>query len=675
MKLDELIMFTKSKLLEGGDSVSNEKILEIFSDSGISELIEKNNAVKLPKRLTVNRIFLSGFKEIDDQGIRSKPFSYYRELGPGINLWISDSDTGKSTILKSIFWAISGQNLNLKEDMLEWLGEVIIEVSIATDKYVIRLLPENKQISGHVYSGTYDVVKKDENLKILHSFPDKRAMVKTLGEFFSSQLQFSPLKWVKPSRTSISLSEVSLNWDIYAQPLFIGDDGNSDYLFSQNNFNGRHHQRTLGMYLGLDLLEAVSNMQMYRDRARYDFSFAKESIKRTSAAVKKSINDMQKSLEEVEDSLSLLESGRSILTNEKYVKETSERVAEYGRIVSRLTEEKRTAEEEFANLLSSLRAARQSRQTLLETIKFKVFLNNFQVKICPRCENSIAWISEEEEINNKKCNLCHNELNPIENTRTHEELLSDLDEQIKEFEQETKKYRKLLSILDKETNQAHSDFEAERLRLADASRQAQIGFSAEIRDLHNKRGYILGRLEELRSQTLEGQAEHLGQLEVKKKVLEIAHKHLEGVMSGEHINLLKKLENDTIELSKFFGVKIDELKIDTRFRLFVTQHNKKIIFHKLTASEMLRVKLAFHLALLSLRVSEGKGRHPAFLILDAPASKELDDKSFENIAAGLREVQSRFGKELQILIGTTNSSLSMVADPTQVEDKHGEPFF
>ncbi len=94
------------------------------------------------------------------------------------------------------------------------------------------------------------------------------------------------------------------------------------------------------------------------------------------------------------------------------------------------------------------------------------------------------------------------------------------------------------------------------------------------------------------------------------------------------------------------------------------------------ASELLRLKIAFHLALLTLRVRDAIGRHPAVLILDAPGGAEVDPYNFAAIVQGIKDTLDQLGSQVQILIASTNEALVEVWGADRVDYRaEQEPLF
>lgn len=130
-------------------------------------------------------------------------------------------------------------------------------------------------------------------------------------------------------------------------------------------------------------------------------------------------------------------------------------------------------------------------------------------------------------------------------------------------------------------------------------------------------------------------------------------------------------------MAKAFGVPhLEQVFFNKAFDMFVKQSGHTIRFLDMDTGERLRLKIAFQLALLMQRVEAGVGRHPAFLIVDAPGSAEMDEQYLSAITNGFADIENRFGDQVQILIASSKDELLDMFSEDKVENKlEGEFIF
>jgi hypothetical protein len=251
--------------------VSVETVHSILVDAGIVEVLKSYSSRPAPKKITICNVWFKGHKW-EGNNKSQEPFVYRRRLTSGLNGWVAGNDKGKSTILKVILWAISGEQPPFKQDIRTWLEEVAVEIDMEGEGlFTIRfsLRPVDPKIMGGIFANDLDtVLSRGETLEPINTFTSEEGMKRTLDDFFGSRIGYLPLETVELKRGSINLREEKVSWHTYAQALFVGAENYSDYLFPLRELTGKHHQKTLSMMLGLDFAQAVSKGQAAYERSK-----------------------------------------------------------------------------------------------------------------------------------------------------------------------------------------------------------------------------------------------------------------------------------------------------------------------------------------------------------------------------------------------------------------------
>ncbi len=139
--------------------------------------------------------------------------------------------------------------------------------------------------------------------------------------------------------------------------------------------------------------------------------------------------------------------------------------------------------------------------------------------------------------------------------------------------------------------------------------------------------------------------------------------------------MISKLENLILKEIHAFGIhSITTLQINNKYDLVFTQNGELEGFNDLTEGEKLRVKLAFYLSLIQLDIEHNLGRHPRFLIFDSPGSEEMIEKHLHGLSDILKNVNARFGEELQIFIGSALREFSQITSPEKALIKGEDEF-
>ena len=672
MTLDELVTQTYSILMKRGsdDGITIENVYKLLTDAELAELMQGESQTKLSQRLLIRRIRISGRKHNAAQD-KPIPYCYDHTIQPGINGWIAGNGAGKSTILKTIVWGLTGIEPNFKPDVRTWLEDIAIEIAIAEATYTIRYFPRSGQIrvTGKIYAHDLETVLSDsDTLQAVMSFSGASEMTKALANFFSSQMGFSPSQWVQSTNYSIDLEQKSISWEIYAQALFIGADDYTDYLFPHHYLNGKHHQRTLSLYLGLDLMDAVSRLEMERDKARSELLFEEKRIMANARGIREMIGQLEAELHSVEERIDSIDSGQSILVDPTYITKIREQIAQQTRLVA----ERIRAEQQLLNEEQRIKGVRdegqRASQALRETIKFKVFMSGLAVEQCPHCEQAIPQTRVEEEIQTKRCRICHNELRPISSVEQFMALLKEEEEKVVELEGDLQKIKKEIRKAVKEREVAEKDLVRYQAELQDLPRQERAGFTVEIRELVDKKGYVRGQIQQLRALLEESHTQKLKELKDKADIFDTAYLQLQAVVIRHHSNQLMSLIEQTTKMALLFGISnLEDIFFNNQLDMMIRQAGRNIRFGNMETSEMLRLKIAFHLALLVVRTIDHVGRHPGLLIVDAPASGEMDEQRFNKILQGFSKIKEQLSDQVQILIASTREELDTVCEGDRLE--------
>jgi len=651
------------------EMLSRETVRTIIEEIGIADLMKAQEPEHITPRLLVQRIAIQGRKRLSKDH-ESSVFDYRRTFGSGLNAWIANNSTGKSTILKTIQWALTGECPNFKPDVSTWLEDIALEVKITgDDTYTIRCLPSS--VSGGVYNLPLEsVLSGDGGISPVVSFSNQREMTRNIAQFFGEKMGFSPLQWGDWTRHSMDVTDKLISWDTYAQAMFLIDEDYKDYflppLVTGDKF--RHRQKALGMYLGIDLLEALSRIELNRQHAERDYKWEQAQVKANSADVQTQIEELQAELEGIETQIQRIDAEQSPLVDTTYVQQVNAQVAQWTTQIIGLGEQQRELEAEEQQAQTELNNARRAVQALQEAIEFKVFLSGLEVEKCPHCENQITRIPIEQEIESGHCHVCNGELRPVSSVDNQQGMLDQIRKSTKNLEKDVRRIRKQKKNVTEVLVQAQQEVNKYDAELHDLARRQREGFTTEMRTLLARQGYLKGQLTELSKQTKESRAPQIRAAKDRYDILRVAFTQLQKASAEQNQAVLEFIGTQVTQTARAFGVRnLEGVYLNQQFRMSIRQSGKTTIFEKMDTGEALRLKIAFHLALLDLQISQGTGRHPAFLVIDAPGSAEIDQQHFGSILDGLAALQDRLGDQVQILIASTRDKLADICKPEQLQ--------
>jgi hypothetical protein len=162
-------------------------------------------------RLQVERLVFCGQKSLASEPA-AVPFNYDQKFSPGVNVvLVEDNDVGKSTILKTIKFALTGDDGDYDADVKKWIANVRLHFSMGDDQYTIAIsrTPTDTGTFGLLLPGSDerpmgDLIKDDG---VVFTAADQSEFQESLRRFFFDKIGLSRLGWALVNEES---------WDAYA---------------------------------------------------------------------------------------------------------------------------------------------------------------------------------------------------------------------------------------------------------------------------------------------------------------------------------------------------------------------------------------------------------------------------------------------------------------------------
>lgn len=666
------------------DPPTREFIAEILQQASIDDVLQRAESLIEPRRLIIQEIYLKG-RKWQLETTEDQPFEYRRQLLSGINGWKARSGTGKSTILKAIQWAITGVRPKLKPDIESWLKRVVIQVEIVgIDVYSIEYFLESGRPNVNVHGGIYknnieEVLEGRQDIQLINRFSSLRDMEIKINSFFSFHMGIaSELEIFRQSYSQ--KGEAFIAWNIYAQSMFLADKY-TDYLFPNSRITGKYHEETMGLHLGLDIAKAIIHLKEKVKDAEKNYNDERNKIRLAQADIVKKIQRFTGELLETEDKIHRLQAGESVRVNPDHaeiVRSNRAKAREYLRSLEEL-EDKLLDEQDKA--YKHLERAKRTVKHLEESIEFQLFLSGINVTRCPHCENEISELRFEKELATGQCGLCKSELRELTDGSINQQnaLLKQEKYHLKDLRKDYKRVGRSLKPIRQQIRDAEIELAKSEEAYRKIAQQELEGVTPELQKLVQNRGYLKGRLDELKEQTIEFQEQKVDELKNQRDVLKGALEQIQLILKRDNKTLLSDLTSLTLEYARMFGVpNLEAIDLDNEFSMTIKQGGEFESFRDTETSEALRIKIAFHLALLHLSFEDKQGRHPGLLIIDAPGSGEIDDHYLSEILTNLAAIETQFDGKVQILIASTKEEIIPLCenDPQRIEIREGdEPIF
>lgn len=669
-----------------------------FSGPEIKELlnledeINKDTPLSTGKRLEVNYISFTGKKTTEEpQGFSDDVIDYSQEIYSGVNIWVADNLKGKSSIFKIIKFALTGDN-SLKPNISKWIDHILVIFSINDKRYTVYINNSKKQLNAALYNKEIKVYPSEgehaeERLFLSTSKDDFQSQLK---DFFFHQFDYYSLRWTQKSsvKDKDDLLDVGASWLTYFKSIFLESKDTTELMY------GAQGTKVFQMLLGLHLTSPINKLTIEKDKMMHlkgrQQSFDSRDV--TENVEKKA--ELQKSLDELTEKLN------EIILAERQSVDVAALVKQYDDLLGELDAEnvksfkisndlqenrnqknktagrKQFVEDELNKLKKELHKAGKQHSDIKEYLEIGVFFSNLDLKACPSCSHPVTSEKKQQAVSAHTCALCSDDVSKDISEVNTDSLSAKSDEliqlqeglklSIETFANELEKLKinanELYSVNIKLEQQqsAIKDTGALNARLLELQkaiseeRQKVRPRDSEKNELIEKKAVLNFRIKQLDELPKKNGDQ---KIEQKIQLLAKAIDELNKIRFAEGQSILKKLADLMTDEVKALGLRISEITINDRFDIKYKQDGDYLSFSEIAEGEQLRAKLAFYLSLIQLDIEHNYGRHARFLIIDSPGKEEGDKNYLDGLSKLIKELETRFGDKLQILIGTAERSL------------------
>jgi energy-coupling factor transporter ATP-binding protein EcfA2 len=678
LTFEKLVAETARKIAANGGKSDADMVRHVLQDAGVDEFLRQ--AAPNPKgRLLVHRIKISGEKR-KSESTASKRFEYTRQLGTGLWAWVGANGSGKSTILNSIVWALTGADSGISKRVRGWLQDVVVWFSIGDEQYTSRVNRNGETITGGVFRGFQEADTLDlgfaENVV---RFRSREEMRESLDWFFMGQLGISSVRWTahSPQKDDPDLHAHATTWRTYAHAIHIEDDGYDDLIIDAQKGYGRQDRKILEMMLGVDHARAVAEIQVQAD-------FAKEAYGRARSRVSGKESNIADQLSMLEGEKADLERAIELMKNEPTpVEDDSALVAVREKRAVLLAEQNEYSEEiatlanQRAEVQRDILAAEREKVAIQEQSEVKYLVNSLAVVRCPHCESTVDLPERlQRERDTHVCYVCSQ---PLQASRVGtggdmKAILAERDQEIAALKQALKNIEAQMVARDEGLNKHKEEIAKLGKALQESVSQARRGFTASYENLLVRKGQIEGNLEQLRrsAASIEDEQKEVETAAVWHQILQTAAEIADESVFNMYQNVYGALGQLVVRLAADFGLPdLEQVTIDEKRYVRLVQGGVTITHNDLARSERVKFKVAFHLALMLIQVRAGLGKHPGFLIIDTPGTAEVDPSDLVAMVRDLANIYDEYGDRVQVLLATAREE-ALAHLPTALIQRPGQ---
>ncbi len=679
--------FTK-KMQSKFSNLSKEEIDELLN---LDEDYNVDNPVSIGKRLILHNIRIIGEKNIDKESI---PFDFSMPLQSGVNMLIASNLKGKSSVFKTIKYALTGRD-KLKPDIKKWIHLIFLNFSINEKKYTAFMDLSRRSMFGKLFNGFLNSEEEvDNSTKMIFDVTGESSYQSEMNTFFFKQFTYYSLKWTQKSsqKDSDSLLEANASWITYFKSIFLeSKDSGSIY--------GSQGRKIFQMLLGLQLTYPINRLTIKKDMLTYQKAKEKSLVETKKNKIKDDKNKLNKRLEEINTELEKLKPKTTnkvdlsstykeynellnlIKSENSKIQKNQKDKDDKSKELDKITKKQNFNDFEIERLSKELEKSTKKVNDFKEYLDISHLFSNLDIKHCPSCNHSISESQKKVSLKEHKCTLCGDSVeedtsnidadifkDKIDNL---EKIIKNTEFEITKLKKEkeelkiayNKSYNELITINKNELNFKDTSFLSEKLHeLEKKINSTKENINVNISDIKDKliseKAVINYKLGNLKGNIIDEKSNNIDE-KIKFLTQAIEELSKERLMVGNSvIERLSKLMKE--EINALGLVSITDVVITDNFDIKYKQNDDFITFDNITEGEQLRTKIAFYLSLIQLDIEFNFGRHTRLLIIDSPTKEEGDETYVEGFSQLLKSIEDRYSDELQILIGTAERSLSGV---------------
>ncbi len=643
------------------DEYSREEVKQVVAGLDLAKLRPTR---KVP-RLLIRRLKFTGTKTLG--GVDSA-IDYDQTFKSGVNaLIIEDNLVGKSSVLKTIKFAMTGSDDEYDSEVRRWIKEIWLQFSLDDKPYTILLARREDGLHGRLAPGDHECpIEKVPKAAASRGFYHRgdAEVQQALDSFFVQEFGLATLGWNRANASGDGGSiEVWAKWTTYFQALRIPDDDHT-YLLCKPEY-ANQDLVLFSAFLGLHLSEPLNQLSMDSAALRKQKAFSDEQ----AAELTKKKEELAKKRTALRQQLAALDAEQArrmkVITGGNLAQQLVEAQGKYVEVNAEVKE----IEEQSKTLSSQAQQATATARRLREQIDLSRLLTGLDVKICPNCARGIEAGAVQREKESHQCRLC---VRPVPAADEDEEAV--LEAAAKNFDQQATELKARVAEVNRELVTARKQAENAQSLTETLQKTINEGVTKglptpEENDkrgkLHEEIGGINQEIAGIDRTLSGGSAENH---ERKGKIIEKVQVVLKEEADLRNQEIERRLNELATEVIKALRAdQITGIKCYATGKVKLTKHGELVSFSGIkNPGERYRAKLALFLAMMRLGCEAGIGRHPGLLLLDQLGTSELVTSDLEASAAALRRIEEQFSDRVQIICFTTKAEFRAATVPDKV---------
>ncbi len=616
---------------------------------------------KVP-RLVVRRLRFQGVKTLD--GATSQ-IDYDQTFESGVNfLLIEHNLVGKSTVFKTIKFALTGNDDDYDAVVRQWLHEIWLEFTLGDSDYTVLLSRHDDGLRGKLATGRHQcrIDELPQSASVIFDYQGNADIQTALQDFFFSKFALPTLGWNQATTGYRGgNTDVTASWRTYFQALRVPDDNHSYLLSKHANQDGL----LFSAFLGLTWNEPLNQLSMAASSIKKRIQAYDEEPTDSANAKRELHQQLADALAEIKQIEETQSTRLAALTDPHPIERLTEVNAQIVAASSAVDDYKAQRD----NLKTKMQTWNARARRLREQIMIGRALTGLNVTFCPNCDHRVAPEEVKREEDGNSCRLCDHPVGA-----GNESDLEAIQASAENCEKRAKQMKAEMQAVNAHIRANNSQIEncikeRERLKETIKSRIAvELPTALEkenLGTLHQTIGRIEQQLATLENED-EGQSLTMDRRQV--YLIDKVKKHLQEHATCLNREIHQRLAELVMEIvTALQANQISGLNCSPMGAVKLTKNGQQIPFSGIkNPGERYRVKLAVLLALIRLGSETEYGRHPGLLMLDQLGATEMVSKDLRALAASLNTIDESYSDSVQIIAFTSCSEFRNATDPAKV---------
>lgn len=626
-------------------SITPDLIRNIWISLGLSQARMLDPA----PRLVVRRLFISS-RELKPRSKNGSAtgVSYDQTFVSGVNVVLVERNSaGKSTVLKAVKFALTGDFDEFDLPVKHWIREVRLEFLLGEDVYCSVLWFADGKWSGVLLRGGMGEARAEDistnSEQIVGSWNDLGEIQRGLEDFFLKKYQLQKMVFTTKVAAEDKSRRNHISWTSYFRALRIKDDDHTYLFFEPLPGLAQQESLLLSSYLGLAYASALNELQVVGATGEVVSQKQLDAEAREDATEQRLAGEANALEDQIQRDLTVVS---------ECVNAFSE-IAHAECEISAVIRQEKELEDRIRDLESQIDAARSIARKSEMTKGMRAQLAGHPL-LCPCCLRDVP------SRDGPGCDMCGQPIVPqSDNFHDDHETSASVDSDIAEMSRE----HDILRNQAVEVAQRRTNLEA---RLA--GHRSRAACRVDISQLGNNVTELLRKKQEL----LVAQARVKDRRSNLKSIAVDDVKKIRDALSefADSLNhdVYALFGSTVVSNLKRIGVTaISAVNVSSVGRVSMNKDGAAIGWREIkNPGERFRVKFAVFLAVALLRATCVNVRHPGFFLIDQPGGNEITDPVLDELAGALREIDRTYGSSVQIICATARERLRASTSPEKV---------